>query len=71
MGEEGAVAVAAELLRAEEGEDDGAARTRAGGEDVGEGEDGGGSGGVVVGAVVVGVAWWRWQGRCRGGRGAR
>ena len=56
MGEEGAVAEAADLFRAEEGEDDGAARATAGGEDVGEGEDGGGSGGVVVGAVVDGVA---------------
>ena len=56
MGEEGSVAVAAELLGAEEGEDDGASWPRAGGEDVGEGENGGCAGGVVVGAVVVGVA---------------
>lgn len=50
--EEGVIAEAAELFGAEEGEDDGAARTRAGGEEVGEGEDGGGAGGVIVGAVV-------------------
>ena len=56
MREEGAVAEAPDLLRAEEGEDDGAARAWAGGEDVGEGEDGGGAGGVVVGAVVDGVS---------------
>jgi hypothetical protein len=56
MGEEGAVAEAAHLLGAEEGEDDGAPGARAAGEDVREGEDGGGAGGVVVGSVVDGVA---------------
>ncbi len=71
MREKGAVAEAAKLLRAEEGEDDGAARARAGGEDVGQRKDGGGAGGVVVGAVVVGVAGCVWRARCRGGRDAR
>ena len=56
MREEGGVAEAANLLRAEEGEDDGAARARTGGEGVGEREHGGSAGGVVVGAVVDGVA---------------
>ena len=55
-GKEGAGAEAADLLRAKEGEDDGAFGPRAGGEDVGEGEDGGGAGGVVVGAIVDTVA---------------
>lgn len=52
MGEKCPVAEAAELFRAKESEDDGPAGAGAGGEDVGEGEDSGGTGRVVVGAVV-------------------
>ncbi len=56
VGEEGAGAEASDLLRAEEGEDDRAFGTGASGEDVGESQDGGGAGGVVVGTVVDSVA---------------
>ena len=56
VGEEAGVAEAAKLFRAEEREDDGAARARARGERVGQGEHGGGAGGVVVGAVVDAIA---------------
>ncbi len=50
------VAVASDLFGPEEGEDDGAAWARAVGEDVSQREDGGGSGSIVVGAVVEVVA---------------
>lgn len=61
MGEEGTIAEAANLLGAEEREDHGAAKTWAGGEEAGEGEHGGGSGGVVIGAVIdeVGIGFGR------------
>lgn len=58
MGEEGAISKAAYLLRSEEREDYSPARAWAGGEDVGEGEDGGSTGCVVVGSVVDQVGAW-------------
>ncbi len=54
--EEGSIAEAAKFLRTEEREDDGPARTLAASERVRKGQDGGGAGGVVVGAVVDSVA---------------
>ncbi len=65
---EGAGAEASEFLRAEEGEDDSATGAWAGGQEMGEGEDRGGSGGVVVGAVVDDVAIFS-RGAVDGGRG--
>jgi hypothetical protein len=56
IGEEGAGAEAADLFRAEEGEDDGAFGTRAGGEYVSESEDCSGARGVVICSVVDFVA---------------
>jgi len=54
--EEVSVAEAAEFLRPEEDEEDGAAGSGAVGEGAGELEDGGGAGGIVIGAVEDAVA---------------
>src|ERR1700722_16690484 len=56
MRKESAIANPSERLGAEECKDDGTGGRRAGGKDVRQGQDGGGAGGVVVGAVVVGIS---------------
>src|SRR5215469_5548021 len=56
MLEKGTVSKAADLLRSEEGKDDGFPGLRPGRQKMGESEDSGCSGGVVVGSVVDRVA---------------